>query len=91
MRLQAILLEIIIPIDTLPMINGISDTYFLLRSKIIIAGNWRYVGLVRNGAHLLMHDRLRARRFPSLEEAKQYACQTRQMLGEFDIEMRTAV
>lgn len=72
------------------MKSGISDTYFLLRSKMRVAGGWRYVGLVRDGAHLLMHDHFKARRFPSLEEAKRYAGNTSQILGEFDIEMRTA-
>ncbi|MES2832825.1 MAG: hypothetical protein V4695_12640 [Pseudomonadota bacterium] len=72
------------------MKNGISDTYFLLRSKMKVAGGWRYVGLVRNGAHLLMHDQFRARRFLSLEEACKYAGKIRQIFGEFDIEMRTA-
>ncbi len=72
------------------MKSGISGTYFLLRSKMMVAGGWRYVGLVRNGAHLLMHDQFRARRFPSLEEARKYAGSTRQILGEFDIEMRSA-
>jgi len=72
------------------MKNSISDTYFLLRSKMMVTGAWRYVGLVRDGAHLLIHDQLRARRFASLEEARKYAGKTRQILGELDIEMRNA-
>jgi len=48
------------------------------------------VGLVRDGAYLLMHDQLRARRFVSLEEARTHAGKSSQILGELDIEIRTA-
>jgi len=73
------------------MNDCVSTTYFVLRSRSMAANPGRYVGLVRNGAHLLVHNQRSARRFSSIEAAQCYAGKTKQILGEFDVEMRTAL
>ena len=67
-----------------------SHTFYLLRAKATSVGDGPYVGLASDGAHSLVPEFSRARRFASIDDAEEYAGNVAETFGAFEIEVRTS-